>query len=52
VRKGVRVVLALAVLAASLFGCGGMQFCPTCGVDNPLDERMQIYNREAAGGGM
>jgi hypothetical protein len=51
-RKRAMMVLALAVLAAFLSGCGGMQFCPTCGVDNPLDERMQMHNKEAGGGGM
>jgi len=51
VKKLVGMVLALAVLAVFSFGCGGMLFCPNCGVDNPLDERMLFYNRDAGGGG-
>jgi len=51
VKKQVIMLLALAVLAVFLIGCGGMQLCPTCGVDNPLTEEMIRYNKEAGSGG-
>jgi hypothetical protein len=46
-RKLVIMVLALAVLAVSLIGCGGKQLCPTCGVAAPpLTEEDIRYNKE------
>jgi hypothetical protein len=46
-RKVVTMVLALAILAGVLIGCGGKQLCPTCGVAAPpLTEDQIRYNKE------
>jgi hypothetical protein len=50
-RKLVNMVLALAVLAVFLIGCGGAHLCPTCGVDNPLTEEMIRFNKKAGASG-
>jgi hypothetical protein len=47
-KKVVRMLLALAILAEVLIGCAGLP-----GVDPPtLTEEMQRYNKEGGGGGM
>jgi hypothetical protein len=47
-KKLVRMLLALAILAEVLIGCAGLP-----GVDPPpLTEEMQRHNKEAGGGGM
>ena len=45
-KKLVRMLLALAILAEFLFGCAGLP-----GYDTPQTEEMQRYNKEAGGGG-